>query len=444
MHIDITLADGVVLTGDGNYTISYDKLFSKYFDANLSTVHVKNGKLVLTTSANTRGFYVHEATTVNGRAGGALLDNMLVTVNPQATAADSNLSRLMTELDNQINQNTASGKAAANTIMAAAAGATVTTLNAAQLGTQERNMRAIRNRTVTMGIDPSVVQQDLPYWNAWASFNGANSDISQNGDQPGYKLSSWGGTIGADSDISRHITLGVAFTANYGKLTATGADTASGHVDSYLASLYLRGQSGKWSHVGILTGGTAKADLDRTVNYGAGQYKTSGTTDGSSFGAMYELAYDIALDTDYKSLVQPLFNASLNSARMKGYTETGAGNANLSVENMDTTYGTVGVGGRYIASVGQNLFNRTATLEARAMLLQDIGDRQVEADVAFADAKGYKRTVEGIKPGSTGVEVGLGLTIPVELQSSIFMEINLDARSRSTEVSGGIGYRYNF
>ncbi|SEH69458.1 hypothetical protein [Akkermansia glycaniphila] len=444
MPIDITLADGVVLTGDGNYTISYDKLFSKYFDANLSTVHVKNGKLVLTTSANTRGFYVHEATTVNGRAGGALLDNMLVTVNPQATAADSNLSRLMTELDNQINQNTASGKAAANTIMAAAAGATVTTLNAAQLGTQERNMRAIRNRTVTMGIDPSVVQQDLPYWNAWASFNGANSDISQNGDQPGYKLSSWGGTIGADSDISRHITLGVAFTANYGKLTATGADTASGHVDSYLASLYLRGQSGKWSHVGILTGGTAKADLDRTVNYGAGQYKTSGTTDGSSFGAMYELAYDIALDTDYKSLVQPLFNASLNSARMKGYTETGAGNANLSVENMDTTYGTVGVGGRYIASVGQNLFNRTATLEARAMLLQDVGDRQVEADVAFADAKGYKRTVEGIKPGSTGVEVGLGLTIPVELQSSIFMEINLDARSRSTEVSGGIGYRYNF
>ncbi|SEH85660.1 hypothetical protein [Akkermansia glycaniphila] len=444
MPIDITLADGVVLTGDGNYTISYDKLFSKYFDANLSTVHVKNGKLVLTTSANTRGFYVHEATTVNGRAGGALLDNMLVTVNPQATAADSNLSRLMTELDNQINQNTASGKAAANTIMAAAAGATVTTLNAAQLGTQERNMRAIRNRTVTMGIDPSVVQQDLPYWNAWASFNGANSDISQNGDQPGYKLSSWGGTIGADSDISRHITLGVAFTANYGKLTATGADTASGHVDSYLTSLYLRGQSGKWSHVGILTGGTAKADLDRTVNYGAGQYKTSGTTDGSSFGAMYELAYDIALDTDYKSLVQPLFNASLNSARMKGYTETGAGNANLSVENMDTTYGTVGVGGRYIASVGQNLFNRTATLEARAMLLQDIGDRQVEADVAFADAKGYKRTVEGIKPGSTGVEVGLGLTIPVELQSSIFMEINLDARSRSTEVSGGIGYRYNF
>ncbi|OCA03844.1 hypothetical protein AC781_02375, partial [Akkermansia glycaniphila] len=104
----------------------------------------------------------------------------------------------------------------------------------------------------------------------------------------------------------------------------------------------------------------------------------------------------------------------------------------------------VGVGGRYIASVGQNLFNRTATLEARAMLLQDVGDRQVEADVAFADAKGYKRTVEGIKPGSTGVEVGLGLTIPVELQSSIFMEINLDARSRSTEVSGGIGYRYNF
>ena len=438
--VEIVIVNGAT-TGSDNITVAYDQLFGKYFDAAGSRLEQRGNQLILVTAASQSPYYETIGLSHNAQAGGALLDRALRTVNPQAENPGSELAQAMNAIDSRIS---AGNRAGASQLMAAISGATVTTLNAAQLGTQERNMRAIRNRTVTMGIDPSVVQQDLPYWNAWASFNGANSDISQNGDQPGYKLSSWGGTIGADSDISRHITLGVAFTANYGKLTATGADTASGHVDSYLASLYLRGQNGKWSHVGILTGGTAKADLDRTVSYGAGQYKTSGTTDGSSFGAMYELAYDIALDTDYKSLVQPLFNASLNSARMKGYTETGAGNANLSVENMDTTYGTIGVGGRYIASIGQNLFNRTATLEARAMLLQDIGDRQVEADVAFADAKGYKRTVEGIKPGSTGVEVGLGLTIPVELQSSIFMEINLDARSRSTEVSGGIGYRYNF
>lgn len=42
------------------------------------------------------------------------------------------------------------------------------------------------------------------------------------------------------------------------------------------------------------------------------------------------------------------------------------------------------------------------------------------------------------------MEVGLGLTIPVELQGSLFLDALLEARSGATCVSGRIGYRYNF
>ncbi len=45
---------------------------------------------------------------------------------------------------------------------------------------------------------------------------------------------------------------------------------------------------------------------------------------------MYELAYDIALNEDKSVILQPLFNASIVTTRMDGYSESGsAGNAGL-------------------------------------------------------------------------------------------------------------------
>lgn len=438
----VVLVDGVASgqdIGSGSFTADFDSILSKFY-VNARIV-AEGGKLYLLGDRNGSFSYANYAQSSNARTGGALLDNVLFTVDPQSTAPDSQLAKVMNAVDGL-----AAGKrmSEASQLMAAAAGTTVTTLNASQLDTLRFQMQSLRNRAVSMGVDPQVGHDKMPYLNAWASFNGANNDVSRSGDEAGYTLTSWGGTVGADCDMTPHLTAGVAFTANLGKLSADGAEHATGHVDSYLVSLYLRAQSGRWSHTGVLTGGTSKADLDRTVRYGTGQYTTHGSTDGSAFGAMYELAYDIPLDTDYTSLVQPLFNASISSARMKGYEESGAGNAGLSVDDMDTTYATLGLGGRYLAAVGQNIFNRNAMLECRALLVQDIGDRRVDADVAFAAANGFRRTVQGVKPGSTGVEVGLGLTIPVELQGSLFMDAMLDARSGATYVSGSIGYRYNF
>ncbi len=437
----VVLVDGVAgqNLGSGNFTADLDAVLSKFY-TNVRVV-MEGGRLYLLGDRNDSFSYSKYAQSSNARMGGALLDNVLFSADPQSTAPDSQLAKVMNAVDGYAAGNR---MGEASRVMAAAAGTTVTTLNASQLDTLRFQMQSLRNRAVSIGVDPNVSHADMPYLNAWASFNGANNDVSRSGDEAGYTLTGWGGTVGADCDMTPHITAGVAFTANFGRLSADGAEHATGHVDSYLVSLYLRGQSGRWSHTGVLTGGTSKADLDRTVQYGTGQYTTHGSTDGSAFGAMYELAYDIPLDTDYTSLLQPLFNASISSARMKGYEESGGGNAGLSVDDMDTTYATLGLGGRYLASVGQNVFNRNAMLECRALLVQDVGDRRVDADVAFAAANGFRRTIEGVKPGSTGVEVGLGLTIPLELQGSLFMDAMLDARSGATYVSGSIGYRYNF
>ena len=141
-----------------------------------------------------------------------------------------------------------------------------------------------------------------------------------------------------DVDINDRFTAGAAFTANYGSLTASAADTADGDLDSYYVNLFARYQYRKWSHLLILTGGWNDASLTRTVDYGTGSYQARGNTTGAGFGAMYELAYDIALNEDRSVILQPLFNASIVTTRMDGYRESGsAGNAGLKVEDFDGT-----------------------------------------------------------------------------------------------------------
>lgn len=41
-----------------------------------------------------------------------------------------------------------------------------------------------------------------------------------------------------DVDINDRLTAGAAFTANYGSLTASAADTADGDLDSYYVNLF--------------------------------------------------------------------------------------------------------------------------------------------------------------------------------------------------------------
>ena len=79
-----------------------------------------------------------------------------------------------------------------------------------------------------------------------------------------------------DADLSDRLTVGAAFTAGYGDLTAGAADSADGHLDSYYASLFGRYQDRRWAHTLILTGGWNDAKLNRTVNYGGRKLRDAG------------------------------------------------------------------------------------------------------------------------------------------------------------------------
>ncbi|WP_418170777.1 autotransporter domain-containing protein [Akkermansia sp.] len=334
--------------------------------------------------------------------------------------------------------------AGASRALAAVAGSTVNALGTAQKDALRDQMGWIRNRTTLMGVNPAYVNDDLPYFHMWMEGTGSYAKLDTRGDESGYQLTTWGGTVGMDVDLSDHFTMGAAFTANYGDLTASAADSADGHLDSYYANLFGRYQSKRWAHTLILTGGWNDAKLNRTVNYGEGSYRTQGNTNGWGVGAMYELTYDVYLNEDKSSILQPLANASVVTTHMDGYTETGAGNAGLNVGKQEWTTGTVALGGRWMGLVGSNIFGREALAEFRVNAAQDMGDRRGEANVALLGNPGFTQRVRGAKVGMTALQIGAGLSVPVGTQGTIFVDGNADFRDGANSVNGSIGYRYDF
>ena len=409
-------------------------LFAVYYqDATLSR---DGNDILLNATLRQENLFASAADTWNSAAGAGLLWEARKNLDP-----DSQLAQFMNGVSTMINDGNLSG---ASRAMAAAAGSTVNALGTAQRDALRDQMGWIRNRTTLMGVNPAYVNDDLPRFHMWMEGTGSYAKLDTRGDESGYQLTTWGGTVGVDADLSDRLTVGAAFTAGYGDLTAGAADSADGHLDSYYASLFGRYQNKRWAHTLILTGGWNDAKLNRTVNYGEGSYGTQGSTSGWGFGAMYELTYDVYLDENRSSVLQPLFNASVVTTRMDGYEETGAGNAGLNVGRQDWTTGTLALGGRWMGLVGSNIFGREALAEIRVNAAQDLGDRRGETNVSLLGNPGFAQSVRGAKTGTAALQLGAGLSVPVGTKGTIYVNGNADIRDGSSALNGSIGYRYDF
>ena len=355
------------------------------------------------------------------------------------TSLDRVLSSIMDDVK-------AGNRSGASRKLAAVAGSTVTGILAAAKSDLAYQQSMLRNRVAGMGLNNNdyTYENTLPYYNFWLQGTGSYNRLDTSGDYAGYKLVNWGGTVGADVNVSSTVTLGAAFSANYGDLSSDGADRLSGDLDGTYISLFGKYQGRKWGHSLIVTGSRYDASVDRTVNFGTDSYTGHGTSDGTGWGVLYEATCDIKLNDEGTKILQPLFGASLVHVGMDDYRESGAGNAGLDVSDLDATTGSVTAGLRYLGLVGSNVFGREALGELRVQVVQDMGDDRASGQVGLQGNPGIRREVEGAKAGMTGVQFGAGLSVPVGVNGTIFAEANTELRSGATWASGSLGYRYNF
>ena len=422
-------AGDIVIGKDGVQSALLDKYFSGIrFDAN------KNAVVADRNTSYYSDLVSDAEVTSNGMAGMALADAALLNLNPQVEMQGSGLATMLDAIEKAAADG---GTDELDHLGAALAGASSAVLGMAAHGDLDRQLQAIRNRTTTMGVDQSVVHPEIPYFNAWINAEGDYRELSDNGTEGGYKLSSWGGTVGFDVDCSPTVTAGLAFTAMYGDLTVTGADDAHGDFDTYYLSAFARYCASAWTHTFVATLGTTDFAMERTVMNSKQEYTTSGT----SFGLMYELGRVYALDEDATSCIQPVFNITWRHTSVDGYQEDGNDLA-LEVDSQTLNTVTLGLGARVQAIVGENMYNRASIFECRLFAKADIGDRRSSTEVNLA---GGTAEIESAEVGALGLEAGAGLTIPLgDGGSSLFMDASVELRADYTNVNGTVGYRVNF
>ncbi len=377
----------------------------------------------------------------NSRAGATLLWDSLT--DPSCAFLDlltnpnSDYAKLALSLYNMLENGDSAGM---ERPLAAVAGSSISTLGSAVSQDLHRQLSAIRNRTTTMAAE---ISERFPLWHAWINGETDYQKLESDSLAPGFTLNSWGGTFGVDADISSHTTIGMAVSAMYGDLKTDAADSANGDVDSAYLSAFLRTSQGAWIHTFVLSAGMSDISLDRTVNYGAGSYHTSGSTDAFSIGALYEVGYSHVLNERGTLAIQPVANIEIRHVSVSGYNESGS-NAGLSVDDIEQTTFTVGAGARLQAVVAANAFNRTTVFEARLLVKADVGDRSGTATTGIVGSK-TSAEVESAEVGAVGIEVGAGISVPLgSYAGSIFLDGSLEFRDQQNSANATIGYRTNF
>lgn len=327
--------------------------------------------------------------------------------------------------------------------LAAVAGASLATISPAFHGDMERRLRDIRNRMTSMGVDPCVVNENMPYYNLWANAEGDYAHRSHAGTAPGYKLERWGGTMGMDIDFTQACAAGMAFTVLYGDLSVEQPDRLDGDMGTYYLSFFGRYHERPWIHSLVATVGLLELDTERRLQVGDIRCHTSGSTHGAAFGLMYELAYDWKPDAESSLTLQPLVNISYRYSSVSGFDEHGSDVA-LRVDSQHLSTFTMALGGRLRTVVGETVYERSAMLECRALARFDIGAHRGDVGVALLNGQA-SADVQSATYGAFGVELGAGLSIPLgEESGTLFMDGSLILRSRESEFSGTMGFRLRF
>lgn len=376
-------------------------------------------------------------TTENGKAAAAMVDSLFAAGSTALAGSDlASLIQSLNKLD------AAHDSVALEQLATAAAGASLPSLGLAVGNDMERQLRAIRNRTTTMGVDQTVTNEEMPYFNAWVNAEGDYRSVEGDNSEAGYTMSSFGGTVGFDADVTPHVTCGFALTAMHGKYTSDDIDNADGNVTTEYLSVFGRYARHAWTHTFVASAGFAQADVDRTVQHAGGSYSTSGSTDGTAFGLMYEVGRVVALNAEGSACIQPFANVSFVHANLSGFEEEGS-DAALTVDDMTYNAVTFGLGARLQGVGGETVYNRSAIYELRALAKFHTGDRSVDADTSFA--QGTPGTLHSAEIGAVGAEIGAGITLPVGGQgSSLFADVSVELNSAYTQVNGTVGYRINF
>lgn len=270
----------------------------------------------------------------------------------------------------------------------------------------------------------------------WAQAVGGHGNTRSDGNAPGYKSDSGGLLIGADTEVSERLALGLAYQFNNTRLSYdTLGDSAT--VQGHQLSIYGRYTMDDWRFKAIAGYGWNSYDTRRDIVIGSDITRASADYDGRETGLYLEAAYRIDQGV---YAIEPLLSVQHVVLRQDSFREKGAGALGLSADGQTSRSLISMLGGR----LQRPLADSGLTGELRAFWRRQWADRGSEVDVAFQGAPGVNFQVSGLEQERDSAVLGIGLSGKASEHLALQLDYNLGVDKRQTQHTLVAGLKYSW
>lgn len=258
----------------------------------------------------------------------------------------------------------------------------------------------------------------------------------------GFDVDSFGVTAGVDTqDLIDDTVVGVAFTYGTTEVDSNNATRTQTDIDTYQLTGYFNHNVQPDTYVaGQLSYGFGQNDTVRNNVGGVQGLTARGEFDSHQYNIRGEVGHHIPLQGTMR--LTPKASASYLHYSAEDYTETGAGNAGLRVENEDLNVFEVGVGAdlswRYQTETGGILKPAVS-----AGVRYDVLGEKVETSNRFI-AGGNAFKTEGFDPAQTTFDVGVSVEYKTADRISILAEYDYEVKEDYDAHSAALKAMFKF
>ena len=298
---------------------------------------------------------------------------------------------------------------------------------------------AVRAQSAATGLSAGEVARGISVW-----VQGFGSTASQGRASLGYTMRTFGGALGADTPLSDTVRVGASLAYAGTDLDENGDRSGSGQdVTSYLGSLY-GSYTGAPLHVDVTaSAGRHSYKSTRLVDIPGFRGEARGSFSGTQFGVGTEVGYPIRVAAEGSMVLTPLASLSYTHLNIQGYTETGAGAANMTVGSRSINSLRGGLGAKLGATLAETS-GWQINGSVRAAWLHEFQAQTQRTTASFAGAGGTVFTIEGQRPERNTLNLGVALDMVSDGNVTLTARYTGEFRTHYRSHGGTLQIRYDF
>lgn len=273
--------------------------------------------------------------------------------------------------------------------------------------------------------------------NLWAHAYAINGDVDADQNAAGYDFDVYGAAFGVDFPVAKGTNLG--FTAGYGTGNVGTDRHDDADIDSVLVGIYGNYENGRFYLDGMVTYADNSYETDRNITVGPLTRKAEGDYDGSEWAFAAEMGY-VGTVGDYT--VQPFLGTRFIRLDEDGFTEKGAGDLNLKVDDRTAYSWKVYPGvkvNRAMKTGEKSLF----VPEVSVKFVSELRDSYDKVNASFVGAPAAGSfSVDGIDIAKNSIEFGAGFKILDGNNFQVGLDFGTEINSARTSYLWNVGVKY--